>query len=346
MKNYIYKIITQGPKDPMGFAIKIILYLFSFLYLAAVKLRYIMYKAKLFKSERLKAPVVSIGNITWGGTGKTPLVEAICGYFQSKGKRCVLLTRGYGMDEDKALAQNLPDALVLIGEDRVKNARSEETKGPVDIFLLDDGFQHMKIERDIDIVTINATDPFGNGCLIPAGILREPPAHLNRAEIVVITKSGLIGRAQLDCLKNKIIKLNPNAEIFESAHKLLYFQTAAGEEKDTIYIKGKNVCIVSALGDNSSFAKSVESLCDSIKLHFFYMDHHQYSSKDIDIIIKECRGRGINTIVTTQKDWVKLKDILKSVKSADGVEFLILKIKVSVSYEKNFYTRLSSIVSG
>lgn len=343
MKRYFYNIITQGSKEPVGWMIRLILICLSFLYLMALKLRRKLYDLKIFKAQRLKASVISVGNITWGGTGKTPLVETICLHFGSEGKKIALLTRGYGMDEDKVLAQNLPMVSVLAGKNRVENARSKEAEGPLDMFILDDGFQHWEIKTDIDIVTINATDPFGNGRLIPAGILREPLTHLSRADLIVLTKSNLIERSELDSLRKKILELKPNAEIFESTHQPLCFYNEAGDAKDLKYVKEKKTALIAALGDNDSFHRMNENICDDIRVKVFYMDHHGYTRTEIEKFLKECKDHNVETVITTEKDWAKLENILKEI---PRVEFLILKIKISIYDEKKFFGRLSPIISG
>lgn len=210
LRSYFYNIVTKRqPQGPVGILIKFILTALSVFYLFIISIRFLFYKVGVFRSRRLKSPVISVGNLTWGGTGKTPLVESICLYFKSQGKKAVLLTRGYGSDEDRLLVQNLEGAAVLAGKERIKNALNFCKTNPADIFILDDGFQHLAIKRDIDIVTINAKEPFGGRLLIPAGILREPARSLMRADIAVITKSDLVPEKDLKRLRDKIYDINP-----------------------------------------------------------------------------------------------------------------------------------------
>lgn len=345
MKEYFYSIITEQPKGPLGFALKFLLIFISLFYLLAVKLRLGLYNLGIFKSCRLRSPVISVGNITWGGTGKTPLVEAICLYFKSHHKRVALLTRGYGMDEDKVLTESMPGVSVLVGKDRIKNAGSAEERCSFDIFVLDDGFQHKRIKRDIDIVAINATDPFGSGLLIPAGILREPISHLSRADLVVITRSDLVGQEELNRIKDDVLRVNPDVEIFGSTHQPVFFYTSKEQTRDPEYIKAKQICAISALGDNHSFAKTLKNMGADIKLKFFYMDHHRYLKEQIDEILKVCEHNDVDTVVTTQKDWIKLKGLLTT-PSAERIEFLILHIKLKLYDEEGFFGRLSSVLSG
>lgn len=347
MSRYLYNIITAKPKEPLGILISATLVICSFFYFFIIGLRRLLYNLGLFKSVRLKPPVISVGNITWGGTGKTPLVETICLYFNNKGKRITLLTRGYGEDEDKALSENMPGVSVLVGPNRLKNAlfKQEKEKKDTDLFILDDGFQHWKISRDIDIVTINGVNPYGKALLIPAGIMREPFANLSRADLVVITKSNLVSRETLNHIKERILKLKPDMAIFEAAHCPVLFCTAKGEEKPLEYVKGRGICAVSGLGDNGSFMRTLEDLGCDLKLKFSYMDHHRYSAKDVDKIMMDCKKNSIDIIATTQKDWVKIEQLL-SKDSLDGIEILVLKIKLKVDDEESFFGRLSSILPG
>lgn len=337
-------MITEGPKEPLGFILKGILFIISLFYFFAVKLRLALYNLRIFKAHRLSAPVISVGNITWGGTGKTPLAEAICLYFRSQDKRIALLTRGYGRDEDKILTKNMPGVSVLAGGDRVKNARSAEERGCFDIFILDDGFQHQRIRRDIDIVVINATDPFGSGFQIPAGILREPVSHLSRADLAVITRSDMVPPEALSRIKKDILKVRPDIEIFDSLHQPVSFYTGQDKELELEYIRGKRVCALSGLGDNRSFLQALKGLGADIGGEFLYMDHHAYVKSEIDEVTEDCKRDSIDTVVTTQKDWVKLKGLLTE--GSCGIEFLVLKIKLKINDEKKFFSRLSSILPG
>lgn len=316
----------------------------SLFYFLAVELRLAAYKLGIFKSHRLSVPVISVGNITWGGTGKTPLVEAICLYFSSQGKKIAILTRGYGMDEDKVLTENMPGVSVLVGRDRVRNAKSAEDTGRFDIFILDDGFQHLRIRRDIDIVAINAANPFGNGHLIPAGILREPVSHLSRADLTVITRSNMADPAALNRIKKDISRVNPDAEIFDSLHQPVSFYSSRGEELALEYIKGKRIGALSGLGDNRSFIRTLKDLGAEVGTEFFYPDHHAYRKSETDRVIEECGKNSIDTVVTTQKDWIKLKGLLAE--GSRKIEFLVLKIELKIKDEKKFFSRLSSLLPG
>ncbi|NQT90823.1 MAG: tetraacyldisaccharide 4'-kinase [Candidatus Omnitrophica bacterium] len=343
MRAYLYNIITERPSGPFGLMLKAGLVFLSLFYLLAINLRLAFYGFGIFKGAQLKVPVISIGNLTWGGTGKTPLVEAICSYFKAQGKKVCLLTRGYGGDEDKALAENMPGVSVLAGKDRVKNARIKEQEAVPDIFVLDDGFQHLRIKRALDIVVVNGADPFGSGLLIPAGILREPVSHLFRADLIIITKTDLVSGDALARIKKVILKAKPGIEILESMHQPVSFYSNKSKEITLESIRGKNVCAVAGLGDNASFLKTLECLGVKIESSLLYMDHHDYKEYDFDDIISVCNHKKIDTVVTTQKDWVKLKRL---VPDSCKLEFLVLRIKLKVKDEEGLFGRLSAVLPG
>jgi len=345
MRRYFYNIITGKSSPVFGFLIRPILAFLSFLFLIAVKARYFFYKIGIFRSVKLKKPVISVGNITWGGTGKTPLVESILNRFLNDGKRLALLTRGYGEDEDKVISQNIPGVSVLRGKRRLVNALKAQEDSSLDIFLMDDGFQHFRIKRDANIVTINATDPIGSGFLIPAGILREPLDSLKRADMVVITKSDLVDKERLSSIKSLIRGVASGIDIFEAIHEPVCFYTVSGDKEPIDFLNGKRACAISGLADNDSFFVTLKRLNVSVVSRLSYMDHHKYLGTDMDKIKEVVKNNNVDVIVTTEKDWIKLKSIIKP-PSLNGVDLFILKIEVRVKENGIFYRRLSTLLSG
>lgn len=228
MKRFIYLVATDQIKGGAVLAVKPMLWVLSRIYLALIVLRKIFYKIGIFRCHRLSVPVISVGNLTMGGVGKTPLVEFIAQTLKKKEIRPVILMRGYMQGDTSGRSQNsdeatmlrsiLADIPVLIGADRVKNAKEFIKKNKADVFLLDDGFQHWRLSRDIDIVAIDTTDPWGNGDVLPRGILREPRTALGRADIFVLTKTDLAAK-QLETLKTELRAIHPKALIVETVHK-------------------------------------------------------------------------------------------------------------------------------
>jgi len=344
MKEYFYNLITGERRVFIGPILRPFLLLASFLFFIGVKARLFLYKTRILRPGKLPAPVISIGNITWGGTGKTPLVEALLGRLHNKGLSAVLLTRGYGEDEDKVISSNMPYARVISGKHRMSNALNYSKHNKADVFILDDGFQHFKIKRDIDIVTINAQSPFGNGMLLPAGCLREPLNALRRADIAVITKSDLVPGQRLieiiSCVKN----ISKDIIVFRARHSLKFFRTASGQKMPLEYVKNKRVVSVSALADNRSFIKTIENLGAEIVSSPFYIDHHRYTEGDVKRVLEILKKFQANIVVTTEKDWIKLGALIKG--PISGVEFLVLKMELEVEEDEIFYRRLSAVLPG
>ncbi len=342
---YFYNIITGKNRVIFGSILRPLLILLSFLFFFVVKARCFFYKIGILRSVKLKRPVISVGNITWGGTGKTPLTEAILRRFLQKRKRVALLTRGYGKDEERVIFQNFPEVSILSGKDKLFNALQAQENSDLDLFLMDDGFQHLSVKRDADIVTINATDPVGNGFLIPAGILREPLNSLKRADMVIITKSDLVDKERLFNLKRLIQGAAGDIDIFEGVHEPAFFYTAFKEKKLLGYIRQRRACVISGLADNNSFSMTLKRLGAIVVSTFSYMDHHKYGETDIAEIAEAVEKNNADTIVTTEKDWIKLKSIVKD-PLLKGVELLVLKIELKVKDDEVFYGRLSTLLPG
>jgi tetraacyldisaccharide 4'-kinase len=345
MKEYFYNLITGERRVFIGPILRPFLLLAASLFFVIVKTRFFLYKTGILMSGRLPVPVISVGNITWGGTGKTPLVEALIKRLHHKGLSLVLLTRGYGNDEDKVISSNMPYARVLAGKRRLFNALDYSRGNKADAFVLDDGFQHLKIKRDIDIVTINAQGPFGNNMLFPAGCLREPVNALRRAHIVVITKSDLVPAQKLIELTASIRNISNDIMIVRARHKPKFLFTANGQERPLEYIKGKRVLAVSALADNPSFIKTVENLGAEIAFSLSYIDHHRYREDDVRVITESFKAFRAGMVVTTEKDWVKLSALVQG-PAGIGIEFTILKIELEVEEDEAFYRRVYSVLPG
>jgi tetraacyldisaccharide 4'-kinase len=287
-------------------------------------------------------PVISVGNIAWGGTGKTPLAEAILRWLDVRGIGPVLLTRGYGNDEDRVMSSRFPSARILSGKHRLRNALSYMKAVHAGAFVLDDGFQHLKIARDIDIVTLNAVSPFGNGMLMPAGSLREPLSALKRADIIVLTKSDLVTGDELSDIRRRVRGISNNALLFHARHVPVSLKISGKEEVGLEYIKGKRAICVSALADNLSFVKTVEGLGAVCVNSLPYIDHHLYDIGDIERILRVSRECGVSIVLTTEKDWVKL-DALTACSDMGRIRFLVLRVDLKLYEEETFYGRLSAL---
>jgi len=355
IRRYFYSLMTDEVRGPAACVLKPILSFFSFLYLCASSAAYLFYEKGIFKNYRPKCRVVSIGNITLGGTGKTPLTVAIARYLRSREKKTVVLTRGYmksgasGIaDEAELFKRCLKDTPVIAGRDRILSAREAEDKYAPDAILLDDGFQHWRLRRDIDIVTVPVNNPFGNERLIPRGILREPISALSRADIVVVTKVFPEGTGpdKAKALERRIKDINPAVEIFNASYYPEYLYDVTEDHKAEIgIIDNKPVALLCAIGDPSSFEDTVVSLGAKIAAAYYFMDHHIFSAGEIDKVVKECKQKDIDTIITTEKDLPRIQGTGCRIQGT-GINIFALGIEMKISNEGKFFDRLDSLFAG
>ncbi len=318
---------------------------FSFIYYLIISLRDFFYRSRIFKRYALGAKVISIGNLTWGGTGKTPATLFILDRLLQRGKKVAILIRGYGKDAPRLLLSLSTGVPVFSGSDRVKTGHEAIIQHSVDTLLLDDGFQYRRLERDLDIVCIDSTNPFGNGWMIPAGIMREGLNSLKKADIFLITKVDLIsGQRSLQDLEARLKEINPRALIVKSIHKVGHiYKLSDGQLVDIEYLKDKNLGLISAIGNPRSFEKTVSMLGLRFEKHFMFRDHYWYTEKDLKRIKDYCATHEIDTILTTEKDAVRLQGI-KDKEWKIGIFVLTIKLQV-IENEQLFYNRLFRIYS-
>ncbi|OGW80387.1 MAG: tetraacyldisaccharide 4'-kinase [Omnitrophica bacterium RIFCSPHIGHO2_02_FULL_51_18] len=299
------------------------------------------YRAVPSRIQRVGARVISIGNITWGGTGKTPLAVMLSRELAAGGKKVAILTRGYGDDEVKELKKKLPQVPVVVGRDRVKTAKEAIEKYGAQVLILDDGFQHIRLHRDLDVVNINSTLPFGPGGLIPVGTLREPIEHLSRGHIFVLTKSD-IGSKNVHWIRQRLQAIKPNAVIFEARHRpTRLFDARHNQTLELQEIRGKKVAVISGIGDPYSFEKTVENLGAEIVLAARFDDHHRYTESELKRFGGQCGELGVKDIVTTEKDFFRLEGLLKNKKleKLQALNFFVLQIEFEMNDEEDFIRR-------
>lgn len=302
------------------------------IYGSVMNARNAFYDKGVFASHALGAKTISIGNITVGGTGKTPLVAVVAETLFESGEKVCILTRGYGRrnpkervvvtdgkkiladaknagDEPFELAEKLVGKAVIISDaDRVSAGSFAREKFGITAFVLDDAFQHRKVKRDLDIVCIDATKPFGNRKILSSGILREPLENLKRADAIVITRSNLI--ENVENLKAEISKYS-DAKIFVSRNKFSNFTEINNQISATLdsRLSTLNSLAFCALGNPNNFFDQLK--CENFNLTAteIFPDHHFYSQKDIGKIENKARERGAEILITTAKDAVKLKGL-------------------------------------
>jgi tetraacyldisaccharide 4'-kinase len=292
-----------------------------------------------------------------GGTGKTSLVEFIARYLKKEDHRVAILSRGYKRkvknsklkmqnyaamgDEPYMLKDNLKDIPVLVDTNRIRSANLGIRDYGVDTVILDDGLQQWKIKKDLEIVVIDAGNPFGNRRLIPRGILRQPISTLNKADIFILTKTDL--NADVQGIKDFLKRINPPAEIFESIHEPVGFYRIGESEKlvATDMFAGKSVAVFSGIGDPLYFENTVKKLGLQICLSFRFADHHHYSKEDLDNIIAESIQKNAAAILTTEKDAARLDTKLLCNK-LPAIFVLRIELEIREDAEK-FYHRLRQL---
>jgi len=324
-----------------------LLYVVSALYfLIAFKFRRFLYNVRILRDSTLGVQVIAIGNLTVGGTGKTPVVEKFARELRDAGRNVAILSRGYRSkprpvhqmllnkilfredqtpprvvsdgksllldsemagDEPYMLASNLKDVVVLVDKDRVKSGRYAIEKFGCDTLLLDDGFQYWNLRgRRHDVVLIDRQQPFGNEHLLPRGTLREPPSHLARAHTIFITKSD----GQTAELRQRIARLNPAAAVIECVHSPLYLEDVfTGERKTLAFLRGQKVASLSGIAQPESFEQSLVNLGAELVYAKRFADHHRFTQQEILNIINRGKKRQADAIITTQKDAVRFPKI-------------------------------------
>jgi len=268
---------------------------------------------------RVDLPVISVGNLAAGGTGKTPFVAYLVARLQARGLRPVVLSRGYKRDpaavdgrndEARVLARRFPDVLHLQDKDRVALAWRVATARLGDVIVLDDGFQHHRLARDLDICLIDATNPWGYGAVLPRGLLREAPSALYRARPVVITRAELASAAGIATLRADILRHNQHAKIVVSEMRLTALTDAAGAPQgDSSSLAGRRVLLASGIGNPEALARNVRALGARVVDHVERGDHHAWTAVDVADLLARGRRLAAEMVLTTVKDAVKLADL-------------------------------------
>ena len=329
---YITAVMSGRKRGATAAFLGGVLRLLSLVYAAGVRLVWFGYSSGLRRVYAAPIAVVSVGNLTLGGTGKTPMVVYLANYFVSRGSKPAVLTRGYGNDECRMLAAELPEVPVYNGQDRLKNARFAARDGR-DVVILDDAFQHRRIGRDFNILLVDGRNLFGNGIIFPGGILREPVEAARRADLIIITKIDGLSDKELQEIKEYIGRIAPGKAVAASRHDPVSFGGVKGASYELETIRGKDICVVSGIADPSYLEALLKSLGSGIKKTYFYPDHYAYKQKDLDGIVRECVSLGIRTIVTTGKDFVKMQDLDMSA-MGDNIRILNVETKITEGRER------------
>lgn len=374
LENYLVKLIQEKGADqdqPAGIRFLLgVLKALSHVFGLVVSIRYFLYRTGLKRRYPLGIQVISIGNVTAGGTGKTPVTEIFARMLAKEGRKVAILSRGYrrkespwwkriftqviepplvvsdgrrvlldatiGGDEPYMLASNLPGVAVVVDRNRVKAGRYAIRKLGCDTLLLDDGFQYQKLKHSIDVVLVDSSNPFGNGNMLPRGILREPVRNLKRADIIFLTKC----RGDVSAVKAEIRKYNRNAEIVECNHtpKLLR-DVWSREELPLSWLNGKTICTLSGIASPKGFENSLRNLGAKVVWCERYADHHRYDSSEILYALNRSADMGADALITTEKDAVRFPRL-----EATPIKCLYLRVAIEIfSGEENFTSIINRI---
>jgi tetraacyldisaccharide 4'-kinase len=279
----------------------------------AVRLRNVCYQRGWRRSYRASVPVVSVGNLTVGGTGKTPCVEWVARFYRELDRRVAILSRGYGSeagrnDEALVLEENLPDVPHLQGADRVALAQVAVEELEAEILVLDDGFQHRRLARDLNVVLIDATDPWGQGYLLPRGLLREPPSSLKRAGIIVLTRCDQVGPEEKVALRQQVARTAAGVPMVETCHAPVELINSEGDRTYLSVLRERPIAAFCGIGNPEAFRHTLVDQGASIAAFRTYADHHAYTRADVEELHDWVQSLGEGTlVVTTQKDLVKLR---------------------------------------
>lgn len=362
MKNYLYFVITRKITGPLPTLLIAVLTPLSYLYAVILNIRNWLYDCRLLKSKRLPPTVISVGNIASGGTGKTPVVIWIAKALQEAGCRPAILLRGYHRrekipgthvvsdgreilasvatsgDEAVMIARELPSVPVLIGKDRYEAGCHALRELKPDVLILDDGFQHRKLERDLDIVAVDTAQPFGTKTLLPAGTLREPVSALRRADMIMLTRVDMV--ESVAEVREDITKLVGDKPIIESRHDpTRLYRLGGGGEVDFGVLKGENVLAVCGIGNPGAFAETLRRFEPQCIDLMPFPDHHHYSHEDVIRIQTQAQQAGADFIVTTRKDEFKLAAFCTDTTARDYPPILVLAIELSVTAGECLLTR-------
>jgi tetraacyldisaccharide 4'-kinase len=377
-ERYAVDVILERREGGRANALKFVLGGLAKVYEQAVQLRLGLYRRRLFRPQELGCPVVSVGNLTVGGTGKTPVAEMLARELQSRGRRVAILSRGYKSvprpfsqrlrnklfkhldlfpprivsdgkdvlldsrragDEPHMLAKNLPGVCVLVDKDRVKSGLHALRHFDSDVLLLDDGLQYQRLRHRIDVVLVDSQAPFGNEHLLPRGTLREPPANLRRASYIVVTKSGL---KPDEALLARLRKLNRTAAIIECNHAPRHWQDlSTGERLPLNHLKGRHVGAMSGIARPESFEEGVRQLGAMVEISKAFADHHRFTKKEILRFLEWCDRRSLDALVTTEKDAVRFPDI-----DNPSVPMLFLRVEIEILRGREHWEELLGRLAG
>ncbi|MEM7475034.1 MAG: tetraacyldisaccharide 4'-kinase [Planctomycetota bacterium] len=308
------KLITEPKPGLWTKVLRIILRLLCLPYWIAARLKNFAYDNRWRKTYRSPLPTISVGNLSVGGTGKSPVVAWLAKNLRERELRVAILSRGYGgladgrNDEALELELQLPDVPHLQNPSRAASAVLAAQELEMQVLLLDDAFQHRRIERDLDIVLLDATDPKGAQCVLPRGLYREPMSSLARADLILLTRADQVETQELTNLRERVSRWNSTAPILEAAHGAESLLQVGTESQGAEVLQGKKVAAFCGIGNPTAFFETLEGLGAIVCKRKIWPDHHAYDEKDVQSLEEWiAQEPAAELVLCTVKDWVKLQ---------------------------------------
>jgi tetraacyldisaccharide 4'-kinase len=335
-RNAWLAVISGERRGPLAALARAVLTVLAGLHRAALAIRDLWF-CMPGAAGRASRPVVSIGNLTVGGTGKTPMVAYLARLVGEMGGRPVILSRGYGAasggpnEEAIELARLCPGVPHLQNPDRLGALEGWVASNPCDVAILDDGFQHRRLARNLDIVLVDALRPFGFGCVLPRGLLREPPSALRRADMVVITRAELVTPEGVGLLKQTLLAhVRPGTPVLVARHEPTGLLMADGSRQEATSLRGREVAAACGIGNPEAFRLTLENAGAQVRLFDTFPDHYAYTTGDLDRLLRTAEAAGLKSLVTTGKDIVKWQPLLTGRRSLPPVEVAALEVTLQI----------------
>ncbi len=331
MNSYLLDVMKGRRRGPVAGALRAGLTELAMVYSAGLDAYLVPYQTGIRKQYRLPCPVVSIGNMTTGGTGKTPMTRRLCELLQASGVTVCVLNRGYrggseygaavvstrervergseeAGDEAYLLARSLPGVPVIAGKDRRRTGMLAWEQFRPDAILLDDGMQFYQLYRDLDIVLLDAARPFDNGWTLPRGLLREPPAHLRRAGAVVLTNSQRVDAHELEALRRKVQRFAPRASVYTAAYQPVRLRALCGDgQRGVEWLRGRRVASLCALANPAGFEDTLIRAGAELVHTARFPDHHRPSGDEVVLASERALALSAEAVIVTDKDAVKIQ---------------------------------------
>jgi tetraacyldisaccharide 4'-kinase len=322
MEHWYRSIISGERAGAVPAILRFVFEVMSWFYAIAVGVRNLLYDARVLKQTKLPVPVISVGNITTGGTGKTPTVIMLVKELKKLGKKPAVLTRGYGApknpdgtrgksDEAMVIEHECPGVPVIVNGDRIAGGREAIEKHGADVLVMDDGFQHRRLARDLNIVLVDATAPMGIPGVVPRGSWREPPYNLRRANMIMLTRCEQVSEELATLAAGLLTQWVSPRAIFQQRTSVIGLHDANENPVPlvaTLGGSGRKAIAFAGIGNPNGFVHTVQSLGMQLSAASWFDDHHNYRLPgDLERISKLGQQRGVEALITTMKDWVKLR---------------------------------------